>query len=92
MARNAKNTRMCAACRIKTDKSEMLRICTEKDGSISFSQPGKTGEGRGMYLCPKLKCFELANKKKIFSRNLRCEIPVGFTESLEEFVKSLDAE
>lgn len=92
MARNEKNTRMCASCRTRADRSKLVRICRKKDGEFVVESTQERCEGRGMYLCPNIKCLEGAIKRKSFSRNLRCEIPDSLTEKIESFVKSINAE
>ena len=91
MARNAKNTRMCAGCRGRFDKSALVRIGRCSDG-ISVSAPNEHSEGRGVYICCSLKCLELAMKKKSFSRSFKCEIPNALQFELENYVKSLNQE
>lgn len=38
--------------------------------------------GRGAWLCPRIECFELATKRRAFSRAFRTEVPIGATEAL----------
>ncbi len=92
MARNAKNTRMCAACRKHGDKNEFVHICKKKDGSVLISGIGGHAEGRGMYLCQSVVCVENAVKRKAFSRCLRAEVLPEFYEELKDYVKSLNEE
>ena len=92
MGRNAKNTRMCAACRKHGDKDEFVHICRQKDGSVLISGMGGHAEGRGMYLCPSGVCLQNAIKRKAFTRCLRSELSPDFYEEIEIYVKSLNAE
>ena len=92
MARNAKNTRMCASCRKRGNKNEFVHICSQKDGAVLISGVGGHAEGRGMYLCQSVACVENAIKKKAFSRCLRAEVTPEFYEELKEYVKSLNKE
>ncbi len=92
MARKEKNTRMCAGCRQCKIRSELIRIYKLSDGSISASFNNSFDGGRGLYICPNEKCFEMAVKKKSFSRSFKCELPESVYAQIEKFVKPEDVE
>ncbi|MBR5508233.1 MAG: YlxR family protein [Clostridia bacterium] len=92
MARKAKNTRMCVGCRQCMERSELIRIYKLPDGSISASFKNSRDGGRGLYICPTKKCFEMAVKKKSFTRSFKCELPQSVYAEIEEFVKPKDME
>ena len=50
-------------------KKELIRIVSEGEGHISLDLTGKAN-GRGVYLCPDVSCFETAKKKNALSRSL----------------------
>lgn len=83
MARNPKNTRMCAACRTHRQKNEMLCVNRSKDWGFDLLMPGQIAEGRGVYICPDVGCISGAIKKKSFSRSFRCEVPSDIYSRLE---------
>ncbi len=82
MARREKETRMCAGCMRRFNKSELLRISMSKDGIISF---GFKNSGRGIYICKNTACMDLAVKKKSFSRSFK----TGVDPSVYDEVRSL---
>ena len=55
--------RMCIGCRRKRKKDEMLRFIKGIDGVVFVNQKKKIN-GRGLYLCPDLICFKMAQKKE----------------------------
>ena len=67
--RNPKNTRTCAGCGKKSDKTEFIRIGKDDDGNISVGSGG-----RGAYLCKSEKCLNAAIKKKRISAILRSAV------------------
>ncbi len=89
MARNAKNTRMCAGCMTRKAKDELIAIRIGQNGA-EFG----TGHvsGRSAYLCPDAKCMEKAIRKKSFARNLRTELQPDFYDKLREFFITLTRE
>lgn len=91
MGRNAKNTRMCAGCRTRCDKSQLVRICRHGE-DITIAAHGEHIEGRSVYICRSQKCLETAIKRKSFARSLKCEIPSLLQNTLLNYVKSLDME
>ena len=92
MARNAKNTRMCAGCRTHRDSSELIRIYKTSDGEVSVSFSGEKKGGRGLYVCRSKKCLDMIVKRKSILRSFKCELPSEVYESIEEIVKPEDME
>lgn len=64
-----KPMRRCIACNTSYPQDELIRF-TLKDGEIVRDTQEKNN-GRGMYLCNKKECFEIATKKKSFNRACR---------------------
>lgn len=67
--------RMCAACRKKRAKSELLRIVLSKDTAVC--DPEQRLPGRGVYVCKNSLCAELLRKKKALSRSFKRNIDAG---------------
>ena len=59
--------RMCAACRKRHPKAEMVRIALDQDSSLSVDAGG-TLRGRGVNVCPDVQCLEKAFSIKAFDR------------------------
>ena len=87
MARNPKNTRMCASCRTRCDKSQFIRVTKTKDGIVVTDATSHV-EGRSIYLCTSEKCIDTAIKKKAISRGLKCEIDPEIFERIQKALKT----
>jgi len=61
--------RTCVGCKERTAKSSLLRLVVAGDGIVP--DPAARQPGRGAYLHPSLACFELAQRRRVFSRALR---------------------
>ncbi|MEF9987498.1 MAG: YlxR family protein [Christensenella sp.] len=61
--------RMCAACRHRKPKQELIRIIKTPDSGFILDEGGKA-QGRGVYLCADKACIEKA--KKIFPKVMHC--------------------
>jgi uncharacterized protein len=59
--------RSCAGCGRKDRQGALLRFAAV-DGRLT---PGRTLQGRGVYTCRRLSCFERAAARNAFSRVLR---------------------
>ena len=64
--------RMCAGCRGRADKAELVRIVA-RDG-VGTVDPARSEPGRGVYLHPSYACLEQAVKRRSMGRLLRTEI------------------
>jgi len=61
--------RTCVGCKTRAAKSSLLRLVVAGDGIVP--DPQARQPGRGAYLHPSLACFELAQRRRAFSRALR---------------------
>ena len=61
--------RRCIACYKSFPQDELIRF-TLQDGEIVRDTESKN-DGRGLYLCNKKECFDIAIKKKAFNRACR---------------------
>lgn len=77
---------MCAVSREKHLKQEMFRIVRTPLG-VFFDKEQKM-MGRGIYIKKDLKTIELAYKKSILSRSLKCPVSEDlFLELVQELTK-----
>ncbi|WP_084517961.1 YlxR family protein [Microtetraspora niveoalba] len=69
MVAKAVPLRTCVGCRVRTVKSELLRLVVVEDVIV----PDLRGRlpGRGASLHPALGCLELAMRRRAFSRAFR---------------------
>ena len=64
--------RTCVGCGRKAPQDELLRFVA-LDGALTHSPHG---EGRGVYTCRRLACFERARERRAFNRTLRATVRV----------------
>jgi len=77
--------RTCVGCRTRTTKSELLRVVVGSDAQgqpAVCPDPRGTAPGRGAHLHPTPACYDLAVRRRAFSRALRlreglASTPVG---------------
>jgi predicted RNA-binding protein YlxR (DUF448 family) len=60
--------RRCVGCMESKPKQDLLRIAGA--GGIAAPDPTGKANGRGVYLCKDIACFEKARKKKAITRGL----------------------
>ena len=81
--RNPANTRTCAGCGRKADKSEFIRIGKKQSGEVIIGN-----HGRGAYICNNEKCLTAAIKKKRFNNILRTPVPEEIYNQLKNIMGS----
>ena len=64
--------RTCAGCGRKAPKQELIRFVA-RDGALAADP---RGDGRGVYTCRRLSCFERARERRAFARTLRRTVRV----------------
>jgi uncharacterized protein len=69
---SAAPVRTCAGCGRKAPKAELIRFVA-RDGALAADP---AGEGRGVYTCRRLSCFERARERRAFARTLRRTVQV----------------
>ncbi|MFC4906423.1 YlxR family protein [Actinomadura gamaensis] len=66
--------RTCVGCRVRTAKSDLLRLVVRGD-EIVLDPRGRL-PGRGAHLHPDPKCLQLAVKRRAFPRAFRVQGPL----------------
>ena len=67
--------RMCAGCRERKPKRDMVRVVRLPQGTVQIDAGGKMA-GRGVYLCmDKPQCLQRAMRSKALERSL--EVAIG---------------
>lgn len=64
---------MCAACRTRHAKSELLRMVLSRDDIVCDTR--QRLPGRGVYVCKNAECAQLLKKKKSLSRSFKRNVP-----------------
>jgi predicted RNA-binding protein YlxR (DUF448 family) len=65
-------------CRGRSAKKDLLRIAVV--GGQCVPDPRGTLPGRGAYLHPDMACFDLAVRRRAFTRAFRAQVPPGTAE------------
>lgn len=84
----AEPVRMCAGCRERALKRELIRIVRTPAGDVIADARDKA-PGRGAYLCKKPECLQKARKSRALERMLNVTIP---DETYEALASALDGE
>ncbi|WP_155347605.1 YlxR family protein [Acrocarpospora pleiomorpha] len=77
--------RTCVGCRVRTAKSELLRLVVV-EGVITPDQQGRL-PGRGASLHPDVSCLELAERRRAFTRAFRAEGTLDVTRLRDHLVE-----
>ena len=64
-----KPIRMCAICKARKNKTELIKVVKLQDGSVLLDKDQKLN-GRSVYLCKDISCVSKAQKSNLFSRTL----------------------
>jgi len=80
--------RTCVACRKVRPKQELVRLVRTHGGNIDVDPAGKIA-GRGAYLCPVWKCWEIGLKNGRLEHTLRTHLSQDNREQLIQYGKSL---
>ena len=92
-ATTRKPVRTCVGCRVRTEKSDLLRVvAVEGEADFSALVPDHRGRlpGRGAYLHPDLRCLDLAERRRAFPRALRLTGPLD-ASALRQWVEEQEA-
>ncbi len=74
--------RMCAGCRERAPKKELIRVVRTPEGGLLLDAREKA-PGRGAYLCRKVECLRKARKSRALERALNLTIPPEAYDELE---------
>jgi predicted RNA-binding protein YlxR (DUF448 family) len=77
--------RTCIGCKQREVKSALLRLAVA--GDLMVPDPGARLPGRGAYLHPSQRCFELAQRRRAFARALRTAGPLS-TAPVSEYLEA----
>ncbi len=80
--------RMCAGCRIRAPKHELIRVVRTPEGKI-FADAREKLPGRGAYICRDQACFRKIRKSRALERMLGADVP---EETYEAIASMLDGE
>ena len=74
--------RQCVGCSERKPKGDLLRVVRTPEGDIALDKTGRKN-GRGIYICHNVKCFNKARKSGRISTHLETEIPPEIYDALE---------
>ncbi|MCI8945720.1 MAG: YlxR family protein [Lachnospiraceae bacterium] len=75
--------RQCIGCGEMKNKSEMMRVLKDSDGTVTLDVTGRKN-GRGAYLCISGECLHKARKNRGLERSFKMSIPEQIYENLEK--------
>ncbi len=78
--------RSCVGCRVKKDKSQLIRVVRTPEGRLEVDLKGKSS-GRGAYICPDTECLQKAVKNKGLNRALGVQLDDDLLVELTNQVK-----
>ncbi len=64
--------RTCIACRETEAKRGLIRLVRTPEGTVEVDPTGKRN-GRGAYLCARMRCWERGVNERVLGRALRLE-------------------
>ena len=74
--------RMCAGCRERAPKKELIRVVRTPDGGLLLDARDKA-PGRGAYICRRAECLQKARRSRALERMLNISIPPEAYDELE---------
>lgn len=77
--------RSCVICRLKKDKTDLIRIVKNKENEIKIDESGKLN-GRGTYICDNIECLEKAIKTKKIEKSLEIKLSEEFYAELRDII------
>lgn len=83
--------RQCVGCGQMNEKRSMYRVIRTQEGEFLLDKTGRKN-GRGAYVCPNEACLQKAIRSRGLERSFKMQIPKEVYETLEEEMKSSDAE
>ena len=75
---------MCAVCRNKSSKQDLIRVVRTNDGQVYIDNTYKLN-GRGMYICKNDQCLAKAIKTRALNRAFKAEIDNKIYEELSQY-------
>ena len=78
--------RKCIGCMESFQKRDLCRIVKNKEGDIKVDFTGKSN-GRGIYICKNIACYEKAIKSNRLKKALDAEIPGNIYERIKTVIK-----
>lgn len=81
--------RMCAGCRIRAPKRELIRVVRTPTGEV-IADAREKAPGRGAYICRNVDCFKKIRKSRALERMLEVAIPEETYEAIASLLDGAD--
>lgn len=78
-------TRKCVGCGENIVKKDLIRIVKNKEGEIFVDTTGKAN-GRGVYICNSVECFEKAKVNRELEKSLKSKIGEDIYDDLKNMI------
>ena len=85
-----KPQRMCASCKKRFEKDDLIRISKFEDRAVV--DQNKEQKSRAIYVCKNIKCIDILKKSKTIERVLKVNSNDEFFEKLKLLVEEKDFE
>jgi hypothetical protein len=86
----AEPVRRCAGCGRKTGKSDLIRVIRLPSGKVVFD-PGQTYQGRSLYFCPRLECFETLMRRRAPEKLMKAAVPEEVREAIKSYLSRAES-
>lgn len=77
--------RRCAGCGRKAGKSELIRVVRLPAGDVVFD-PEMIRQGRSLYFCARLECFEALMKRRAPDKLMKATIPTDLRDEIINYL------
>ena len=77
--------RTCVVTHEKYEKKDLLRVVRNNEGNVFVDDTHKAN-GRGAYISKSLSAVDIAQKKKLFDRQLEVEVPQEIYNQLRQII------
>jgi predicted RNA-binding protein YlxR (DUF448 family) len=82
--------RRCAGCGRKTGKSELIRIVRLPSRQVVFD-PRLEHQGRSLYFCPRMKCFETLMRRGAPEKLMKSTLPLEVRDAVISYLSCTES-
>ena len=75
--------RMCVSCRQMKDKESLIRVVKNSEG-FKIDKTHRM-DGRGSYVCNNEICINNCEKKHLFNKSFKCNVPSEIYTQIKEY-------
>jgi predicted RNA-binding protein YlxR (DUF448 family) len=83
--------RRCAGCGRKTGKRQLIRVVRLAGNEVKFDPEIKL-EGRSLYFCPRVECFETLMRRGAPEKLMKSIIPTSVRDEIKKHLSRAESE